>query len=339
MPQNQDQIQDIICQNGAMSFVKARGDWLNIDKIHLSFVQHTGLKNGCKQVSAIEAALPIYRAAGKLAGNNQPEDNVSGLQKLDYMVHNGSLFSRLKASRAAALKKSNGNGDIYCESVFEYIGGSAAKVKNGQQIPIRYRKISVSPAAFKPNQENTNLILEAFECDGGTTTTGGFVPLKGFPNKTQIRVMFKPAEFVVFVESMMNAWKAELVRRAICGEQQFYRWHDHHNKNEEEPKQSVSPPASPQPTVKKVSIIVAYDTAGALFVAATKERFVDTLREGLKQMLDTKQQWVLPKSEADKVLTAVSADEKIPTVTAHSKTDKEMSDYLNFRRVNISVTV
>ena len=158
---DREEAKDIIVQNGASSFVKARADWLNIDKVHLSFVQHSGLKNGCKKLAAIEAALPIYRATGKMV-NNMPEDNVSGLQKLAYMVSNGSLFTRLKNSRSAALEKyrkenPNGaaNGDIYCDSVFEFVGGSEAKSKNGNNIPIRYRKISIAPAAFKANRQNS----------------------------------------------------------------------------------------------------------------------------------------------------------------------------------------
>lgn len=349
MAENKQEAKEIIVQNAATSFVKAMGDWLNIDKVHLSFVQHTGLKNGCKQVAAIEAALPVYRASGKVI-NNQPEDNVSGLQKLSYMIQNGSLFSRLKKSRAAALSKytaehqtANNSDDIYCESVFEFIGGSAAKVKNGKNIPIRYRRIAIVPASFKPNRGNNNIILEALECDGAATNTAGFIPQKGFPNKTQIRVTFKPAEFVVFVDAMMNAWQAELTRRAVCGEQQFYRWRDH-NKQDENVQPAVSQPVannSPAPDAvavpANVGIIVTYDTAGELFIAATKERFIPTFREGLRKILHTKNQWILPSDEAQKLLEAVEKDESLPTIKAHSKTDENMFDFINSRRVTVSV--
>ena len=339
---------DIIVQNGASSFVKARADWLNIDKVHLSFVQHSGMKNGCKKLAAIEAALPIYRATGKMV-NNMPEDNVSGLQKLAYMVSNGSLFTRLKNSRAAAMDKyrkenpNGANGDIYCESVFEFVGGSEAKNKNGHTVPIRYRKISIAPAAFKANRPNTNIVLEAFECDGSTTTTAGFVPQKGCPNKVQIRVGFKPAEFVVFIQAIMNVWQAELSRRAIMGEGEFYSWFAHRDsepsaatvQNNTVPA-SVDTPAHSVPQTYRVTIIVAYDTAGALFVAATKDKFVDTLREGLRKMRNCEQAWVLPKDEADKVLAAVESDTAIPTARAHSKKSPDTYDFLNFRRCTVN---
>lgn len=349
MSENKQEAKEIVVQNAATSFVKAMGDWLNIDKVHLSFVQHTGLKNGCKQVAAIEAALPVYRASGKVI-NNQPEDNVSGLQKLSYMIQNGSLFSRLKKSRAAALSKYNAehqtvnnNDDIYCDSVFEFIGGSAAKVKNGQTLPIRYRRIAIVPASFKPNRGNNNIILEALECDGASTNTAGFVPQKGFPNKTQIRVTFKPAEFVVFVDAMMNAWQAELTRRAICGEQQFYRWRDH-NKPDENAQAAASQQVASNSLVPdavavpaSVGIIVTYDTAGELFIAATKEQFVSTFREGLRTILHTERQWVLPSDEAKKLLDAVENGTSLPTVKAHSKVDESAFDFINSRRVTVSV--
>lgn len=348
---DREEAKDIIVQNGASSFVKARADWLNIDKVHLSFVQHTGLKNGCKKLAAIEAALPIYRATGKMV-NNMPEDNVSGLQKLAYMVSNGSLFTRLKNSRSAALEKyrkenPNGtaNGDIYCDSVFEFVGGSEAKSKNGNNIPIRYRKISIAPAAFKANRQNSNIVLEAFECDGSTTNTAGFVPQKGCPNKVQIRVGFKPAEFVVFIQAIMNVWQAELSRRAIMGEGEFYSWFAHRDggsvaaipQNVPTPAQiPVETAANPAPKTYRVTIIVAYDTAGALFVAATKDKFVDTLREGLRKMLNCEQAWVLPKDEADKVLAAVENDQAIPTARAHSKKSPDTYNFLNFRRCTVN---
>ncbi|MFR3791418.1 MAG: hypothetical protein ACLTWO_05735 [Blautia massiliensis (ex Durand et al. 2017)] len=350
--QNKQEAKEIIVQNSAVSFVKAMGDWLNIDKVHLSFVQHTGLKNGCKQVAAIEAALPVYRATGKMV-NNVPEDNVSGLQKLSYMIDNGSFFTRLKSSRAAALDKynrehqnPNGNDDIYCESVFEFIGGSDAKTKNGQTIPIRYRRISITPAVFKPNRRNNNIVLEALECDGSSTSTAGFVPQKGFPNKVQIRVMFKPAEFVVFIKAIMNVWQAELTRRAVCGELQFYRWRDHNKQGDKgaqtpvanEPQQTQGQSNAAVPSVPaNVGIIVTYDTAGDLFIAATKEQFVTTFRNGLIKMLNTEKKWVLPSDEAKKLLDAVEKGEHLPTIKSHSKLDESTFNFINSRRVTVSV--
>lgn len=51
---------------GAKSFVKARTDWMEFDKIRLSFVRHSGRKNGAAQEAAIEGAIPIHGNAGAL---------------------------------------------------------------------------------------------------------------------------------------------------------------------------------------------------------------------------------------------------------------------------------
>lgn len=51
---------------GSKSFVKARTDWMEYDKIRLSFVRHSGRKNGAAQEAAIEGAIPIHGNAGAL---------------------------------------------------------------------------------------------------------------------------------------------------------------------------------------------------------------------------------------------------------------------------------
>lgn len=340
MNENQS-LKEIVVQYGAKSFVSAKSDWLSIDKVHLSFVQHTGLKSGCKLQASIEAAMPIYKATGKMV-NGVPEDSVSGLEKLAYMVENGSIFKRLQAARNAAEARHNQSGqtgDIYCESVFEYIGGSNAKTRDGVSTPVRYRRISISPAAFKPGMKNANIIMEAFECDGATTSTAGFVPQKGCPNKVQIRVGFKPAEFTVFIRAIMNVWRAELTRRAIVGEQEFYRWRDHQD-NAPAPAPATAP-AQPEQVVPKkyqLDIIVAHDSAGDLFIGDIKANFINTFRNGLSAMLKTERAWVLPKDEANKALTAINGTGPIPTVRAHSKSDTEAADFISFRRLTLHMS-
>lgn len=57
----------IFAVQGAKSFLKCKMDWVGIGKLHVSFVSHTGLENGCKQLGHIEAALPFDGEDGALA--------------------------------------------------------------------------------------------------------------------------------------------------------------------------------------------------------------------------------------------------------------------------------
>ena len=51
---------------GPKSFLKVKMDWANIDKVHLSFVSHTGRANGCSPIAHVEGALRINGGDGAL---------------------------------------------------------------------------------------------------------------------------------------------------------------------------------------------------------------------------------------------------------------------------------
>lgn len=331
----------IIEQCGSMSLVKAKTDWLNINKIHLSFVQHTGLKNGCKRVASIEAALPIYLASGMVAeGSNAPEDNSSGLEKLVYMVNSKSLFTRLDASRKAALAQNPNADKVYPASVFEFMGGSTDK-STGK---IRYRKISIGPAMIAKGRPNKNIVLKCMECDGKTTATGGLVALPEYPNQVSISVPFKPAEFVVFIMAIKNAWQAELCKRAITGTGEFETWHDKHKNDGQSQEANAAVPqssiAADVPVADtngdRIELVIAYDQLGLLFVVTTPANFQASLRKGLEKMLASEKQWVMSKDEAQKLLQAIQTGTSIPVVTMTSKVDASFVNHIFCKRISLS---
>lgn len=136
----------IFAVQGAKSFLKCKMDWVGIGKLHVSFVSHTGLENGCKQLGHIEAALPFDGEDGALA--------------LGKMILRGDLDK----GRARSIKKANETGAKYPEPVFTYNGGSEAKADR----PVMWRQVSIAPGA------KSDFVFQVTEAEGEKNVRGGY---------------------------------------------------------------------------------------------------------------------------------------------------------------------
>ena len=136
----------IFAVQGAKSFLKCKMDWVGIGKLHVSFVSHTGLENGCKQLGHIEAALPFDGEDGALA--------------LGKMILRGDLDK----GRARSIKKAKETGAKYPEPVFTYNGGSEAKADR----PVMWRQVSIAPGA------KSDFVFQVTEAEGEKNVRGGY---------------------------------------------------------------------------------------------------------------------------------------------------------------------
>lgn len=136
----------IFAVQGAKSFLKCKMDWVGIGKLHVSFVSHTGLESGCKQLGHIEAALPFDGEDGALA--------------LGKMILRGDLDK----GRARSIKKAKETGAKYPEPVFTYNGGSEAKADR----PVMWRQVSIAPGA------KSDFVFQVTEAEGEKNVRGGY---------------------------------------------------------------------------------------------------------------------------------------------------------------------
>ena len=136
----------IFAVQGAKSFLKCKMDWVCIGKLHVSFVSHTGLESGCKQLGHIEAALPFDGEDGALA--------------LGKMILRGDLDK----GRARSIKKAKETGAKYPEPVFTYNGGSEAKADR----PVMWRQVSIAPGA------KSDFVFQVTEAEGEKNVRGGY---------------------------------------------------------------------------------------------------------------------------------------------------------------------
>ena len=136
----------IFAVQGAKSFLKCKMDWVGIGKLHVSFVSHTGLENGCKQLGHIEAALPFDGEDGALA--------------LGKMILRGDLDK----GRARLIKKAKETGAKYPEPVFTYNGGSEAKADR----PVMWRQVSIAPGV------KSDFVFQVTEAEGEKNVRGGY---------------------------------------------------------------------------------------------------------------------------------------------------------------------
>lgn len=164
---------------GPKSFLKVKMDWANIDKIHLSFVSHTGRANGCAQVSHIEGALRINGGDGALY--------------FCEAILSGSMATR----RQRAIKEAQASNAKYPQPIFTYNGGSDAK---GER-PVMWRQISLAPGA------KTDYVLQVTEAEGVKNDLGGFQKKQG-AKSTFISVGCSRQELVAMASAIKLHWTA-----------------------------------------------------------------------------------------------------------------------------------
>lgn len=159
------------------SFCKAKNDWIGFERIHLSFVQHTG-KPKCEQTASIEGALKLHGADGALCLCN--------------MVVSGEIAQK------AAQAKAQANGS-YPGAVFVSMGGTpAARSKDGKAV---FRQFSLAPGT------KSDYIFTMSQCEGEETATGGIAPKKG-SQRTNITVSLSSGDLKDFARSVFAEYTA-----------------------------------------------------------------------------------------------------------------------------------
>lgn len=198
------------CQ-GRETFVKAYPMFASLEedkwdsRVHLSFVKHNGRDNGAKQVDAIEIYIPVVKAGsnGKSGAATITGQNVLSLISL---INDGTLAKMAKASREEA----KANGQQYARDIFNVIGGSPAKVKDGVQVPAKFREFSIAPAS-----SGKGYVMKAAECDGQQSANGGFSPAPG-AQKKMIMVQVSELYMRTFAKDLEAKWVAHQTAKEIA---------------------------------------------------------------------------------------------------------------------------
>lgn len=190
---------DIWNANGAKSFVKCQTDWFSGDnpdylydsRLHLSFVEHTGRKNNCKQLKHIEMGIPMVKAGGDGAN--------SGVTALGLAAD--ILSGKLGKLAANAQKAAKANNQKYASEIWSCIGGTvASRSKDGTP---EFRKISIAPGT-KPG----TYVFKASRCEGETSgELGGVVPKENATWET-IMVPVDSTYMSALGEVILTEWQA-----------------------------------------------------------------------------------------------------------------------------------
>lgn len=169
---------------GSTSFCKARSDWMEIGKLHLSFVQHAGRNKGCQQLQAFETAIDWHGERGALV--------------LIQMILSGEVYNLAAQSKANPV-----NG--YAQPFFEYMGGS------NRDGVCKSRIFSVAPGM------KTDFVFTVTECEGQVNSLGGYMPKKDAP-RTSIRVPLSARNLIDFAVSTKAEYEAYRTKVLLNGE-------------------------------------------------------------------------------------------------------------------------
>ena len=209
---------------GLTSFCKARADWLEYDRIHLSFVKHEGKNNNCKQTLAIEGAVKLHGSDGVLY--------------LSELILSGAAKKLAEKAKAAA-----GNG--YVQPIFTSMGGTvSARSNNGQCM---FRQFSVAPGT------KSEYVLQMMTCPGEENATGGIQPVKG-AKRESIYVPLSSGDLVSFAKAVQIEVTAFRTAKMLS----------EGNKGNVQPETPAQPAPNTQPVAQseKPTLAIIYETTG-----------------------------------------------------------------------------
>ena len=163
------------------SFCKAKTDWLRFERIHLSFVQHEGKDNSCKQILAIEGALKVHGADGALF--------------LSDMILSGAAKKLADKSKEIAQKE----GKNYPSPIFVSMGGTTtSRSKDGKAV---FRQFSLIAG------KKSDFVFQMLQCEGEESSTGGVQRKKGVQAQS-INVPLSAGDLFDFARSIQIEWMA-----------------------------------------------------------------------------------------------------------------------------------
>lgn len=262
-------------QQGPVSFLKAKMDWAPIDKIHLSFVQHTGRAKGCAQVAHIEAALGVT-SPGKESALFLAES-----------VLNGVMSNR----RIKSMNYREKHKEQYCNPIFTSNGGSPER--NGR--PCMWRVVTLAPGM------KTDFVLTAVEAEGVVNKLGGYSKKEGSP-VTRIDVGMSIEELITFASAIKQAWQAYLVCSGVCVQGNSPRPTAEKSGSASEKGSSSSPNNAPEKSEKGNADIanqlfcVLYDTGFVLNkgfpLFTTHELAVPFVQSLIRELLHSEHKYV-----------------------------------------------
>lgn len=173
---------------GTTTFCRVKNDWIEFDRIHLSFVKHDGAKPKPKKLVSIEGALKLHGADGALS--------------LCSMIASGEI------ARRAARSKEQANGS-YPEAVFISMGGTpTTRSRDGKA---EFRQFLVSPG------NKSDYIFIMSKCEGEDTPLGGIAPKKG-AQRTNIVVSLSSGDIKDFAQSILAEYTAYRTRMCLAGQ-------------------------------------------------------------------------------------------------------------------------
>ena len=164
----------------AKSFCKMKKDWLSHERIHLSFVKHSG-KPECKQELVIEGAI-------KLAGTD-------GAVNLSHLILTGRLRKIAEMKKKEAAEKQQ----RYVDPLFTSMGGTVAS-RSADGASCTFREFAVLCGTA------SEYVLRMLTCAGEQTSTGGIQPVSG-AKRESIFVPISAGDLVCFAKAIEFAYQ------------------------------------------------------------------------------------------------------------------------------------
>lgn len=266
---------------GLTSFCKARADWLEYDRIHLSFVKHEGKNNNCKQTLAIEGAVKLHGSDGVLY--------------LSELILSGAVKKLAEKAKAAA-----GNG--YVQPIFTSIGGTVSvRSNNGQCM---FRQFSVAPGS------KSEYVLQMTTCPGEENSTGGIQPVKG-AKRESIYVPLSSGDLVSFAKAVQIEVTAFRTARMLSGNT------ENSEKGHTQPatleKHTVQP-AQSAAQAEKPTLAIIYETTGivnkGLPFAMLADNGVNMLKGVVQALLGAPERYVCIPEQYNKAVKLIEDKQK-----------------------------
>ena len=217
---------------GLKSFCKAKNDWFDFGKVHLSFVKHGG-RPKCEQLAAIEGAVPFHGTDGAL--------------------HLASMILSGKAAKLAKTTKEAAGENNYVKPFFSSMGGTpASRTKDGK---CQFRQFSVAAG------NRSDYVFQMMTCAGKENETGMIQPISG-AERTTIVVPICSGDLVDFANSVQAEYNAYRVyayaNRNGGGTPHHAEESDPENLTAMEMDAPEAPAAAPAGGVDKVAILYDY---------------------------------------------------------------------------------
>lgn len=280
------------------TFVNAKRDWAEFDKVHLSFVAHTPYTptQKTKQISHIEIAVNTGLKGGVC------------MASLVAAVISGELAKRRESSLAYQKSK----GDKVPPPLFVFRGGGKSCDNNNE---IEFREMSLSAG------QRTDYVMQAMRCKGETDAEGKINPAKNIveTDKIRIAVGLTEADINAFAIQYLMFFKAASTPKA---------------RQTEAVKASTAPTeenapctaALPQAVSQRpTKVIVSYDEKGIMLVVATPDKFLAELSKESKKLAAANIPFVLKRNDVAPIIEAMkNGSEVFPNIALTNDEHEEI---------------